>query len=101
MSWWAIVAMALGVSGQRLIGMFWAGPFLARRPILSRLADLLPAAVIAGVIAQLTFVSEARLMLDARTVGLLVAGLLVWLRAPLTLVVVAAAGATALVRLIA
>ncbi len=100
MSWWAIVAMAVGVSGQRLLGMFWAGPVLARRPRLSRLADLLPAAVIAGVIAQLTFVSDARLTLDARVVGLVVAGLMVWRRAPLTVVVIAAAAATALVRLV-
>lgn len=101
MSWWAIVAMAVGVSGQRLLGMFWAGPFLARRPTLSRLGDLLPAAVIAGVIAQLTFVSDARLTLDARAVGLLVAAVMVWRRAPLTVVVLAAAAATALVRLLA
>lgn len=101
MSWWAIAAMAVGVSGQRLLGMFWAGPFLARRPTLSRLGDLLPAAVIAGVIAQLTFVSDARLTLDARVVGLLVAAVLVWRRAPLTVVVITAAAATALVRLVA
>lgn len=100
MSWWAIVAMAIGVSGQRLIGMFWAGPFLARRPTLGRLADLLPAAVIAGVIAQLTFVSDAELTLDARAVGLLVAAVMVWRRAPLTVVVIAAAAATAAVRLV-
>lgn len=93
--------MAVGVSGQRLLGMFWAGPFLARRPTLSRLGDLLPAAVIAGVIAQLTFVSDARLTLDARVVGLLVAAVLVWRRAPLTVVVITAAAATALVRLVA
>ncbi len=101
MSWWAIVAMSAGVAGQRLLGMFWAGPFLARRPVLGRLADLLPAAVIAGVIAQLTFVSDARLTVDARTVGLAVAAVMVWRRAPLTVVVIAAASATALVRLVA
>ncbi len=100
MSWWAIVALSVGVAAQRLIGMFWAGPVLARRSILARLADLLPAAVIAGVIAQLAVVSDARLTLDARAVGMVVAGLLVWRRAPLTVVVVAAAAATALVRLL-
>ena len=100
MSWWAIVAMSVGVAAQRLVGMFWAGPVLARRPILSRLADLLPAAVIAGVIAQLTVVSNSRLTLDARAIGLVVAGFLVWRRAPLTVVVITAAAATALVRLL-
>jgi len=101
MSWIAIVVLAVGVAGQRLIGMFWAGPHLARQPILARLADLLPAAVIAGVIVQLTFMSESRLTIDGRLVGLIVACLMVWRRAPLALVVVAAAAATALARLIA
>ena len=98
MTWWAIVGMAVGVSGQRLIGMFWAGPLLARRPLLGRLADLLPAAVIAGVIAQLTFTSGGRLTLDARVIGLIVACVMVWRRAPLYVVVLAAAAATAAVR---
>lgn len=100
MSWWSIVALAVGVSGQRLIGMFWAGPFLAHRPVLARLADLLPAAVIAGVIAQLSLTRDGSLVIDARVVGLGVACLLVWRRAPLTLVVIAAALATAATRLV-
>jgi hypothetical protein len=81
--------------------MFWAGPLLARRPLLARLADLLPAAVIAGVVAQLTFTTESRLVADARIAGLAVACLLVWRRAPLFVVVLAAAATTALVRLLA
>ena len=98
MSWWAIAALAVGVSSQRLIGMFWAGPVLAKRPFLSRLSDLLPAAVIAGVIVQLAFTSDGALTLDARAVGLVVAGVTIWRRAPLYLVVLAAAAATALIR---
>ena len=100
MSWWAIMFLSVGVAGQRLIGMFWAGPVLARRPFLIRLSDLLPAAVIAGVIVQLTFTSDAHLTVDARTVGLIVACFMVWRRAPLYLVVLAAAAATALTRLV-
>ena len=99
MSWLVIVALAVGVSGQRLLGMFWAGPFLSKRPLLARLADLLPAAVIAGVVAQLTVTSNGSLTIDARLVGLAVACLMVWRRAPLYFVVLAAAAATALVRL--
>lgn len=93
--------MALGVSGQRLLGMFWAGPFLARRPSLAHLGRLLPIAVIAGVIAQLCFASSATstgLTIDARAVGLAVAAVAVWRRAPLTVVVVLAAASTALTR---
>lgn len=100
MSWWAIVALAVGVGGQRLIGMFWAGPVLARRPFLTRLSDLLPAAVIAGVIVQLTFTIDARLTIDARTAGLVAACIMVWRRAPLYLIVLVAAAATALTRFV-
>lgn len=98
MSWAVVIALSVGVAAQRLVGMFLAGPLLARRPILARLADLLPAAVVAGVIVQLTVASAGRLVLDARAAGLTVAGLLVWRRAPLAVVVVAAAAVTALIR---
>ncbi len=98
MSWTVIIALAVGVAAQRLIGMFLAGPLLARRPILARLADLLPAAVVAGVIVQLTVAEAGRLVLDARAAGLAMAGLLVWRRAPLGVVVIAAALVTAVVR---
>lgn len=98
MSWAVIIALTVGVATQRLVGMFLAGPLLARRPILARLADLLPAAVVAGVIVQLTVAEAGRLVLDARAAGLTVAAVLVWRRAPLAVVVIAAALVTAVVR---
>ncbi len=98
MTWTVIIALTIGVATQRLVGMFLAGPLLARRPVLARLADLLPAAVVAGVIVQLTVAEAGRLVLDARAAGLAVAGLLVWRRAPLGVVVVAAAVVTAVIR---
>ncbi len=98
MSWAVIIALSIGVAAQRLIGMFLAGPLLARRPALARLADLLPAAVVAGVIVQLTVADAGRLVVDARAAGLAVAGVLVWRRAPLAVVVIAAAVVTATVR---
>ena len=98
MNWAVIIALSIGVAAQRLIGMFLAGPLLARRPALARLADLLPAAVVAGVIVQLTVADAGRLVVDARAAGLAVAGVLVWRRAPLAVVVIAAAVVTATVR---
>lgn len=98
MSWWVVAALSAGVAGQRLVGMFLAGPVLARRPVLSSLADLLPVAVIAGVIAQLALTTASRPVLDARAVGLAVAALLVWRRAPLAVVVIGAAMSTGVVR---
>ncbi len=100
MSWLIILALSAGVAAQRLSGMFLAGPLLAQRSRLAVLADLLPAAVVAGVIVQLTFTIGDRVVIDERAAGLAVAGFLVWRRAPLALVVAAAALVTAGLRFI-
>lgn len=98
MGWAAIVALAVGTWGQRQLGMFALGRVLTRRPGLAAFADLLPVAIVAAVIAQLTVGQGRGVVLDDRLVGLTVAGVLVWRRAPLWLVVIAAAAVTALVR---
>ena len=98
---WAIVAvLAAGVWAQRLLGMFVGGRVLSRQPALGRLATLIPAAVVMAVIVQLTVASGKSLEVDARVVGMSVAGVLVWRRAPFVVVVVAAAAVTALIRLV-
>lgn len=98
MTWAAVFLLAGGVWGQRLLGMFVGGRVVSRRPALARLAVLIPAAVVMAVIVQLTVGSGRSLVLDARAVGVAVAAVLVWRRAPFVAVVVAAAAATALVR---
>ena len=98
MTWLAVALLTVGVAGQRLIGMFVAGPWLGRRPMLTRLADLLPVAVVAALCAQLTFADGRALVVDARAAGFAVAAILVWRRAPFAVVVLVAAVATALVR---
>ncbi|MDY7105952.1 MAG: AzlD domain-containing protein [Actinomycetota bacterium] len=94
-----VFLLALGTLGIRLLGMFAIGPLLDRRPGLRRSAELIPAAVVAAVIAQLTLADGRAVVVDARAVGLVVAGVLVWRRAPFVVVVLAAAAATALTRL--
>jgi branched-subunit amino acid transport protein len=74
---------------------------LERRPVFGRAASLIPAAVVTAVIVQLTITSRGDIVLDARLVGVGVAGLLVWRRASFLVVVVAAAAATAAVRALA
>jgi len=98
MTWTVVFLLALGTWGQRLLGMFAGGGMVARMPALARLATLIPAAVVMAVIVQLTLGDGPSLVFDARIVGMAVAGLLVWRRAPFVVVVVAAAAATALVR---
>lgn len=94
----SIILLALGVWGQRLAGMFLVGPALERRPVLSKAAGLIPAAVICAVIVQLTVADGTSLVVDERLAGLSVAGLLVWRKAPFIVVVVAAAAVTAMLR---
>ncbi len=101
MTWFVVAMLALGTAGQRLIGMFGVGSLLDRRPTLASLADLLPAAVVTALVAQLTFATAGQLTLDARAAGLTVAGLLVWRRSPFIVVVFGAAAVTATLRALA
>lgn len=99
MTWGVIALLAIGVWSQRLLGMFAGGALLDRVPLFARLASLIPAAVVGAVIIQLTIADGRALTLDARSVGVAVAGVLVWRRAPVIVVVTAAAVVTALIRL--
>ncbi len=94
----AIIMLTVAAWGQRLAGAFLVGPLLERRPVLSRAANLIPAAVVMAVIVQLTIANGRTLVLDERLAGLAVAALLVWRKAPFIVVVLAAAATTALLR---
>jgi branched-subunit amino acid transport protein AzlD len=61
--------------------------------------DLLPAALLAALTIVATVGDGRAVALDARVVGLVVAGLALWRRAPFVVVVILASAATALTRL--
>jgi uncharacterized membrane protein len=67
---------------------------------LARFADLVPAALLAALVATQTFVSGTSLTLDARAAGVGVAAVAVALRAPFPVVVALGAAVTAVVRLL-
>ena len=100
MTWGIVAVLALGVWGQRLLGMYIGGPLLDRFPAAGRLATLIPAAVVTAVVVQLTVADGRSLVVDARLAGMTAAGIMVWRRAPFVAVVVAAAVVTAVVRAI-
>lgn len=100
MTWSIVAVLAAGVWAQRLVGMFAGARALERQPALGRLATLIPAAVVMAVIVQLTLGAGGGLRVDARLVGMVVAGILVWRHAPFVVVIVAAAAVTALARLL-
>lgn len=94
----SIIALTIGVWGQRLLGGFVVGPWLERRPTLTRAAKLIPAAVVSAVIVQLTVADGRTLVADERLAGVAVAAVLVWRRAPFLVVVLSAAATTAVLR---
>ena len=81
-----------------------AGPLLLGQrhlPLrLQHLVALLPAALLAALAIVSTVGEGESIVLDARVVGLVVAGLALWRRAPFVVVVLLASAATAIVRLI-
>jgi branched-subunit amino acid transport protein len=93
--WAAIVAGSLGCFALKLTGLSVPERVLDN-PRVQRIAELLPVALLAALIATQTFATGRYLEIDARFAGLLVAVFLVWRRAPFLVVVFAAAATAAL-----
>jgi hypothetical protein len=100
MSWPALLALGAAAYGLKAFGLLVLGPRSAGGRLL-QMAGLLPAALLPALVAVNTFAGDRRLVVDARAVGLAVALIATWRRAPFVVVVVSAAAATALVRLVA
>ena len=64
-------------------------------PRVASLIGLLAPALLAALVAINTFVSGQSLVLDERVLGVAAAGIAIWRRAPILLVVMIAAGVTA------
>ena len=71
---------------------------MLERPLVQRLAALLPVALLAALTAQQTFGDGQQLVLDARAAGLAAAALALVLRAPFLVVVGVAVAVTAVAR---
>ena len=97
MIWAAVLLASAGCFGLKLAG--WSVPARwLERDRLQRAAVLLPVPLLAGLVVVQAFAGDRSLVLDARAAGLAVGLVLVLLRAPFLLVVVAAAVTAALVR---
>lgn len=95
--WIAIGVTAVGCYAVKLVGLLVPAGAL-ERPLVKRLAALLPVALLAALTAQQTFAAGRELVVDARLAGLAAAALALVLRAPFLLVVAAAVLVTAGVR---
>ncbi|MFI6333359.1 AzlD domain-containing protein [Streptomyces sp. NPDC050535] len=95
--WIAIGATAVGCYVVKLIGLLVPVGVL-ERPLVQRLAALLPVALLAALTAQQTFADGQVLVVDAKAAGLAAAAVALILRAPFLVVVAAAVVVTAGVR---
>ncbi|MGW1871164.1 AzlD domain-containing protein [Streptomyces mauvecolor] len=95
--WIAIAATAVGCYLVKLLGLLVPAGAL-ERPLVKRLAALLPVALLAALTAQQTFGAGHQVLLDARAAGLAAAAVALVLRAPFLVIVGAAVLVTAGVR---
>lgn len=97
MTWGAILALAAGAYAFKALGLLVLGPRASSGPAL-RVVALLPPALLAALVAVQTFATGTDLTVDARAVGVGVAAIAAWRRAPFVMVVVIGAAVTAFVR---
>lgn len=97
MTWTLILSLGAVAYFLRLVGAVIIG-HRSMPAALQRCLLLIPAALLSALIAKDTFTQGQHVVVGARPVGLAVAALLSWRRAPFAVIVFAGVGATALVR---
>ncbi len=98
--WGAVVLAAAGCWLLKLAGLSVPASVL-ERPVVERIADLIPVALLSALVAVQVFTSGHQIVLDARAAGLAFAVVALVLRAPFLVVVFGAGLTAALVRLLA
>jgi branched-subunit amino acid transport protein len=98
--WVAVAVVGLGTVGLKALGpVVLGGRAMPER--LTGIVELLAPAVLSALVAVQAFGADRALVLDARLIGLAAAGIALWRKAPMIVVVLVAAVTTAVVRLIA
>lgn len=97
MIWAGVLLTAAGCYLLKLLG-FAVPASVLERPAVQRTAELLPVALLAALVGVGTLITGHQLVLDARAAGVAAAVVALLLRAPFLVVVLAAAGVAALVR---
>ena len=95
--WIAIIGASLIAFALKFAG-YTVPPAFLEKPRVSRVTNLLPAALLAALVVMQTFTTGSSLALDARAAGLVAAIVALLLRAPFIVVVIAAAGTAAALR---
>jgi branched-subunit amino acid transport protein len=96
--WVAVVAAGIGCYLLKLLGLS-VPDHLVEHPVVSRVADFIPVALLSALIAVQVLAAGSSLVVDARLAGLAAGFVLLLLRAPFLVVVFGAALVAALLRL--
>lgn len=100
MTWTLVIALSGVAYGLKLLGAVIVGQRTVP-PVIERCLLLIPAALLAGLIAKDTFTVGQTIGLDARAAGLAVAAVATWKKLPFAVIIVLGVGTTAVIRLIA
>jgi branched-subunit amino acid transport protein len=96
-AWLVIVLVGAGTIAIKSAGpLLLGGRVLPRR--LTGVVELLAPAVLGALVAVQTFGAGQALAVDARLIGVAAAGIALWRKAPLLVVLIVAAASTALAR---
>jgi branched-subunit amino acid transport protein len=98
--WLAVLGASVGCYLLKLAGLS-VPPRVLERPLVERVADFIPVALLAALVAVQAFTSGHDVVVDGRLVGLVVAAAALALRAPFIVVLVLAGAAGALTHVIA
>jgi branched-subunit amino acid transport protein len=98
MTWTTIAVAGVGCYLLKLVGMSVPATVL-ERPLVQRIAGLIPVALLSALVAVQVFTDGHRLVVDERAAGLAAAVVLLLVRAPFLVVVFGAALVAALLRL--
>ena len=99
MTWWAIIGAGIGCYLLKLAGLSLPARVL-EHPLVERVADLIPVALLAALVAVQVFTNGTALTIDARAAGLAAAVVALVLRAPFLVVVFVAAATAGLLRVV-
>jgi branched-subunit amino acid transport protein len=97
MTWTLIILLTIGAYVFKVTGLVILGG-RTLPPIFERCLALIPAAVVTALVMKDTFTQGQELVIDARALGIAVAVIAAWRKAPLIVVIVLGAAVTALVR---
>lgn len=95
MIWSAVLGASALAFAFKYIGQSIPQSLLSH-PRIAKIADLIPTALLAGLVAVQTFANKTELVIDQRVAGVVVAAIALYLRANFLVMLIAATATSAL-----